>query len=172
MNDVEPSDRPWPPSGTAIRGLQVSLRDPRSSVTPPSAEWKPRLAVIRFFLADGAARSCCSDKVTSRKRQRRQSSPDCFRSAIALSYAGCPFILAIRGEGPREDKASRRHSVRCDQVTLGSQPELDRLAGRIDGAIQVSPNCRQDLRVRIVDAPGPMLLCGPSKQRCQASHAR
>src|SRR5690242_10683958 len=48
-----------------------------------------------------------------------------------------------------------QEKLRRDQVPLRRQHELDRLPGRIDGAIQVRPPTR-DLDVGLIHAPGPV----------------
>ena len=74
-----------------------------------------------------------------RQRQRRPSSPVCFNTATALAYAGCPSTLITRGRGAPLHNASRRNRSRRDRVPFGRQHELDRLAGGVDGPIQVCP---------------------------------
>src|SRR5437868_5594886 len=76
-----------------------------------------------------------------------------FNSAMALAYAGCPSTLMTRGPGPPLDNAKSQEHLRRDQNPLRGQYEIDGLAGRIDGPIQVSPRAR-DFDVRLIDPPG------------------
>jgi len=67
--------------------------------------------------------------------------------------------MAIDVDHPRRGAAAGQcqpqEQLRREQVALGRQHELDGLAGRIDGAIQVGPTASH-LDVRFIHPPGPI----------------
>ena len=102
-----------------------------------------------------------------RQRQRRPRTPDCFNSAIARAYAGCPSTLITRGRMPPvPDKTKRRNRRTAIKSRFGESRKsivspaestaryrIDRIARRIHGAVQICPGAG-NLYICLIHSPG------------------